>query len=342
MKKTALFTALILCFTILFAQAQLPVIDKVKFFENDTTVDATLAIDIGKLLSTRVKPEYLPASFTCKTQDSSITEKISVIARGVMRRQICYMPPLKLDFHTDSLSYLYKLGSLKLVSSCNPTDLYDQLLLKEYLIYKIYNLITEKSFRVRLLNLNYEDSRGKRKTISKHAFLIEDVKDLAKRNGCKALKDLKINGQSADRNQFTLFAVFEYFIGNTDWGVSANHNSVIILPNNDPEARPFVIPFDFDYSGLVNADYAVPDEGLDILNVRERCYRGYARTMEELNDAFLIFNQQKEKIYALVNNFELLTPRNRKDIIDYLDDFYKTISDPGKVKNIFIEKARTR
>jgi len=156
------------------------------------------------------------------------------------------------------------------------------------------------------------------------------------------LKDLKINGQSADRNQFTIFAVFEYFIGNTDWGVSANHNSVIILPNNDPEARPFVIPFDFDYSGLVNADYAVPDEGLDILNVRERCYRGYARTMEELNDAFLIFNQQKEKIYALVNNFELLTPRNRKDIIDYLDDFYKTISDPGKVKNIFIDKARTR
>ena len=297
-------------------------------------------MDIGTMLSTKANPEYLPASFTCKIYDSSITEKIRVIARGVMRRQICYMPPLRLDFHTDSLSQLYKLGSLKLVSSCNPNDQYEQLLLKEYLIYKIYNLITEKSFRVRLLNLNYEDSRGKRKTISRHAYLIEDIKDLAKRNGCTTMKDLKVNGQSTDRNQYTIFAVFEYFIGNTDWGVSVNHNSALIFPGNDSAGRPFVIPFDFDYSGLVDADYAVPDEGLAISNVRERLYRGYPRTMEELNDVFLIFNQQKEKIYSLINNFELLTVKNRKNIIDYLDDFYTTINDPGKVKDIFITKAR--
>ena len=139
MKKIILFAALSFVFTEPFSQIRLPVINKVKFFENDTLVEARLVMDIGKMLSTKANPEYLPASFTCKIYDSSITEKIRVIARGVMRRQICYMPPLRLDFHTDSLSQLYKLGSLKLVSSCNPNDQYDQLLLKEYLIYKIYN-----------------------------------------------------------------------------------------------------------------------------------------------------------------------------------------------------------
>ncbi len=323
-----------------FAQSGLPSIDRVKFFKNDSTIIATLSMDISKLLNTKSKPVYYPATFSCKIYDTDVTEKIRVIARGVMRRQICYMPPLKLDFHTDSLSPLYKLNSLKLVSSCNPNSAYDQLLLKEYLIYKIYNLITDKSLNVRLLNLSYEDSRGKKKTDLQHAFLIEDVKELAKRNDCRSLKDLKLNGQNTDRKQFTIFSVFEYMIGNTDWGVSVNHNTTLIALKKDSSARPFVVPFDFDYSGLVDAEYAVPNEGLEIENVRQRVYRGYPRTIEELQEVFAIYNQQKENIYSLVNNFQLLTVKNRKAITDYLDGFYKTINDSRQIKSVFIDNAR--
>ncbi|HRI21121.1 MAG TPA: hypothetical protein PLA68_09200 [Panacibacter sp.] len=322
------------------AQNQLPVIDNVKFFTNDTVFDAVLSADMGKLLNGKMKPEYIPATFSCKLSDSSITGQIRVIARGNMRRQICYMPPLKLDFHTDTLSKLYTLNSLKLVCGCKPNANYEQLLLKEYLVYKIYNLLTEKSYRVRLLNLDYEDSRGKKKTISQHAFFIEDAKDMAKRNDCKEWKKVKLNGLNTDRNQMTVFAIFEYMIGNTDWGISANHNSTLILSKKDSAARPFAVPYDFDYSGLVDADYAVPNEGLDIEKVTQRLYRGYPRTMQELDDALKIFRERKEQIYSLISNFELLTPNNRQTMKDYLDDFYKTINDPREVKYVFIDNAR--
>jgi hypothetical protein len=102
-----------------------------------------------------------------------------------------------------------------------------------------------------------------------------------------------------------------------------------------------VIPYDFDYSGFVNTDYAIPDEKLPIQTVRERLYRGFPRTMEELNDVLAIFKKQKRAIYDLINNFNLLTSKNKKDMINYLDDFFTVINKPDQVSDIFIRNART-
>ena len=339
MRNFFLIAVACLFFTSLLSQSKNGFIDKVKFFENDSILDVTFTTDMGKLLNTKLKPDYMPATFSCRIFDSSISEQIRVIARGNVRRQICYMPPLKLDFHNTTSPTLYTLSSLKLVCACNTSDDYDQLLLKEYLVYKIYNLLTDKSFHARLLNINYEDAKGKKKNISQHAFLLEDIKDVAKRNQCKDLKNVKLHSEYTDRKQMTMVAIFEYMIGNTDWGVSANHNTVLMRLAEDSTSRPFVVPYDFDYSGLVNADYAVPSERLDIENVRQRLYRGYPRTLDEVNDALSIFKQQKENIYLLINKFELLTPKNRQEIIDYLDDFYKTISNENQVKYTFIDQA---
>jgi hypothetical protein len=121
----------------------------------------------------------------------------------------------------------------------------------------------------------------------------------------------------------TIVAIFQYMIRNTDFGVSANHNIILIQTAKDSTARPIVVPYDFDYAGLVDAYYAVPNEGLPIENVRQRLYRGYSRTEEELNAALAIFNQQKEKYTHSSIILTLLTEKNRKNIIDYLDDFYK-------------------
>jgi len=339
MKKFFLLSVACFASVHLLSQGSPVVIDKVKFFENDSALDVTLTTDMGKLVNTKLKPDYLPATFYCRIGDSSISEQIRVIARGNVRRQICYMPPLKLDFHNTTSPKLYTLNSLKMVCACKPSVDYDQLLLKEYLVYKIYNLLTDKSFRVRLLNIRYENVNGKKKTVLQHAFLIEDVKEVAKRNGCKDLKKLKINSENTDRQQMTLVSIFQYMIGNTDWGVSVNHNTVLIQPK-DSTSRPFVIPYDFDYCGLVDAEYAVPSEGLDLENVRQRMYRGYSRTLDEVNEVLAMFNKQKEKIYSLINNFQLLTQRNKKEIVQYLDDFYETINNEKQVKYVFIEGAR--
>ena len=139
----------------------------------------------------------------------------------------------------------------------------------------------------------------------------------------------------------TIVALFEYMIGNTDWGVSVNHNTKLILSKTDSSQRPYVVPYDFDYSGLVNTDYAVPDEKLNITSVTERLYQGFPRSMEEINEVLDIFKKQKSNIYSLINNFDLLTSKSKKEMISYLDSFFKMINDPVELNDVFIENART-
>ena len=138
----------------------------------------------------------------------------------------------------------------------------------------------------------------------------------------------------------TLVAIFEYMIGNLDWGVPVNHNTRLILAKDDSSARPYVIPYDFDYSGFVSTDYALPPENLDVQNVQERLYRGFARPLAEINGVLGIFQGKKDTIYSLINHFSMLTSKSKKDLTGYLDDFYKTISDPQRVENVFIKNAR--
>ncbi|HEX5150637.1 MAG TPA: hypothetical protein VFW07_04280 [Parafilimonas sp.] len=315
-------------------------IDEVKFFEEDSIINAKLSMDISKFIKSSSKPAYMPATFTCTIGDSIVSEEIRIEARGNVRRQICYMPPIKMNFHNPASPKLYPLNTLKMVGPCKTNEEHDQLVLKEYLIYKMYNLLTEKSFRVRLLNLRFEDSKGNKKSFNQHAFLIESTKEMAKRSACKAFKNTKINTENTNRGQMTLVAIFEYMIGNTDWSVPGGHNIVLMQLKKDSTARPFVVGYDFDYAGLVNAEYAVPTEDLGLESVRERLYRGFSRTPDELNTAIAVFNDKKDSIYSLIKNFTLLTERNRGEIIQYLDDFYKTINNKNQVKSVFIEGAR--
>jgi hypothetical protein len=62
--------------------------------------------------------------------------------------------------------------------------------------------------------------------------------------------------------------------------------------------------------------------------------------MDELQAALTVFKFQKENIYELIRNFELLDSRNKNEMINYLDDFYKIINDPVQIQNILIDNAR--
>ena len=123
-----------LLLAILVTPARAQVIDPVKFFETDTVLDAALKWDIAKLIRTSAKPDYLPATFSCKVADSTVSEQIRLIARGHIRKEICYLPPIKLNFHNTTSPKLYPLNSLKMVCTCYENSNGDQLLLKEYLI----------------------------------------------------------------------------------------------------------------------------------------------------------------------------------------------------------------
>ena len=184
---------------------------------------------------------------------------------------------MKFDFRNPGSSQLSSLKKLKLVCGCDRGIESEALILKEYLVYKIYNLLTDMSFRVRLLRINYQDTRNKLKPYSQYAFLIEDVDEMARRNKCYEVEKLSFRSDGTSQEQMTLVAIFQYMIGNTDWAIPNYHNIKLMRPVTDSFSMPYTIPYDFDFCGLVNANYATPPEELGISSVRERAYRGYTK-----------------------------------------------------------------
>jgi hypothetical protein len=323
------------------AYGQPPRIDRVAFFNDSTMLNVTLLTNMNKLLRHNGKRGAdFPGNFVTHLADSTaVNDRVLLQLRGHMRLNFCYVPPVWVVFNYDDQSILRSLKALKLVSACKTSTEYEQYLLKEYIVYKIYNLLTDRSFRVRLLNLSWQDSAGKKKDLEEKAFLLEDIKEVAKRNNCKEFKNVKIHSYEADRKQMTMVCIFEYMIGNTDWSVSVGHNIKLITLPKDSTKGPIPIPYDFDYSGFVNTDYSIPDERLNLENVRQRLYRGYPRTMDELQEALSVFTAQKKNIYDLINNFDLLTPKSKRETIEYLESFYDLIKDPYEVRANFIDDA---
>jgi hypothetical protein len=205
----------------------------------------------------------------------------------------------------------------------------------------MYNLLTDMSFRVRLAKITYEDTKGK-KSYTQYGYLIEDVDAMAKRNHCKELEKVAYSQDQTVRSQITLVCLFQYMIGNADWAVPNYHNMKLIKSNDATKIQPYAVPYDFDYCGFVNAYYALPPEELGNKDVKERVYRGFPRTMEELQECLKIFNDQKQNIHNLISNFEPIPGKYRGEMWDYIDEFYNIIKDKKSVQREFIDNARTK
>lgn len=316
-------------------------VDSVRFFNEEGIIEMTLTTDIMQMKKEKGENIFQPATVSLRFPDSSvIQEPVSVAPRGHFRREYCNIPPIMVDFSSTNSPRLSPLGKLKLVIGCGKNGNDEQLLLKEYLVYKIYNLLEDKSFRVRLTKVNYVDTRNREKPFSQYAFLIEDDKDMAIRNSCIKKTKAQYATESTDRELMTMVGVFEYMISNGDWSVPNNHNIRLIYNKNNDFALPFAVPYDFDHSGFVNADYAKPNELLGTESVKERVYRGFPRQMAELQTCFDVFRNKKNSILALINNFSLLQSRTKKELVNYLEEFYNTINDKEQVEYIFIKNAR--
>lgn len=339
--KRSFLLLLILCLNgLLFAQR----IDSIKFFLDEGLITMDLSTDIKALQSQKGTPVFIPASVKMNLPDGiAYEEEIKVSPRGVNRRQTCKVPPMKLDFRVNPASPLSSLGKLKLVLGCGTNSADEELLLKEYVCYKLYNLVEDRSFRVRLMKVNYSDVKGRIRNYSQYSFLIEDDADMAKRNNCKKKSvHPAYNQEATDRNMMTMVTIFQYMIGNTDWAVPNNHNIELIWPKNNDEALPYAVAYDFDYAGLVDAGYAVPSEVIGTEKVTERVYRGFPRTMDELQLCLDKFRAKKEAMLKLINDFELISARTRRNMVDYMEEFFSTINSSKQVQDIFIDNARTK
>jgi hypothetical protein len=123
-------------------------------------------------------------------------------------------------------------------------------------------------------------------------------------------------------------AVFQYFIGNTDWSVRALHNIILLA---DSAGRLFPVPYDFDWSGVIATRYARPDTSLPIRSVEERLYAGFCGAPEEFAQIFAKFREQRAAIEALYN-LAPLDRGHRERALRYYEAFFRMIDDPRRIQ----------
>jgi hypothetical protein len=217
---------------------------------------------------------------------------------------------------------------IKLVTHCRNSDQYEQYVLQEYLIYQAYALLTDLSLRTRLARITYEDAAGREKPVTRYAVLIEDERRLAERHRMRVVEDTGAPVARLDPAHTVFVAVFQYFVGNTDWSIRALHNMMLLA---DSAGRLVPVPYDFDWSGVIATRYAAPDTSLRIRSVKERLYAGYCGAVEDFETIFARFRQHRAAIDALYD-LEPLESDHRERARRYYADFFREIDDPQRVR----------
>ncbi|GAB2455441.1 hypothetical protein GCM10011375_03270 [Hymenobacter qilianensis] len=296
------------------------------FFARDDIVELTLALPLQNILKDRgPTPGFHPALLTYRDTAAALkTTAVQVKVRGNRRKDptVCGFPPLLVSFPPDILGSPFgQVKELKLITHC----LSDTYTLREYLVYKVYNLLTDKSFRVRLCRITYKDNARKGRADVHYAFFLEEAKAMAARNDATLVpKQFFIGMEHMNQKDMATLALFQYMIGNTDWSVPYRHNIRMLSINQ--QVKPVAVAYDFDYSGIVMAPYAVPPEQLGITSVRQRLFRGYDFPPETYAEAIKLFNSRRPAIYNVYLSCPYLDQEEKLFATRYLDDFYKTLN----------------
>jgi hypothetical protein len=308
-------------------------------FAGEEVLQLKLIVNYQKLLKDRDDERSYHAgtlSYT-DTTGANVTLPLKVMVRGNRRRdpRVCRFPPLMLNFIRKEMpegTIFAGQNKVKLVTHC----IGDEYVLREYLVYKVYNLLTEQSYRVRLCQVEYADSLGKRKAELQYAFMIEDDKHMASRSEAKLItKKRVVRMERTDQRVMARLAMFQYMMGNTDWSVPFRHN--IDLMARDSLAPAIPVPFDFDYTGMVAAPYATPPPELGITSVKQRLYRGYTFPETIHRETINTFISLRTPIYALYRQCEPLSKAGLKQSLKYLDSFYSVINAPHKFEREIVK-----
>jgi hypothetical protein len=283
-----------------------------------------------------------------------LTLDVQIRTRGNsrLRSNICNFPPLRLNFRQSQVDNTVFEGQdrIKLVTHCQDSrDEYEQYILHEHVIYQLYNLFAERSFRVRLARITYEDTDGDRDTLTKYAFFIEPEEQMAARNGSEVLDVKSVRPPYLDPQPTNVLEVFQYMIANVDWSTFAYdrgkdaccHNTVPIRAATGPV---YSVPYDFDLSGIIMTRYANrlfgPWERFGIRTLRQRLYLGLCDFRPNLPFSYEVFNEKREAIYNLYRQQQGLDPDLVERTLEYLDEFSDVINDPGRANREMARECR--
>ena len=321
-------------------------------FADDSLLEVTIDAPFSTLMEVRPDKAELKGSLSYTEADGA-TKRLSIRlrTRGNFRRatENCDFAPIRLNFKKGEVRNTLFDGQdkLKLVTHCRTYDKeYEQLVFREYLAYALFRELTDISYGVRLLRITYFDTE-KDSELTRYGFVIEDDKDVAKRNGLKRVESRFLAHEDHDRLRQNLVHVFEYMIGNTEYslvnpepGRNCCHNADILSASEGP---PYVaLPYDFDFSGLVNAPYAEPNPKYPIRTVRMRFYKGLCSNNDLLPDTLRLISDKRDDLLGATENlYGLSSPANQaaRSVRSYVKGFLRIIDDPDEVSGRMIEKC---
>ena len=316
-------------------------------FSDDAILEVTMSAPFEQIMSERPEEDYVAGKFEFKSDDGASHElDIGIRTRGEFRRRkdICRFAPLRINFKKSQLdaTIFDKQDKLKLVTHCqNGSDRYEQSVISEYLAYRILNIMTDVSFRVRLLHVNYVYTDSDNDSVETYAVMIEHKNRLAKRIELPEKETPKILVGDMQAEYANVTSVYQFLIGNSDFspvsnspGASCCHNHVLFGLEEPPY---WSIPFDFDQSGIVNAPHAVTNPRFNLRSVQQRIYRGRCLNGSVLPDTLDKYRAKRPDIEGLVSNQPGLTKSRRKIILNYIESFYKTINSPKRVDSQLVK-----
>ncbi len=321
------------------------VVSNTALFQEDWLLEMDLFLDTRELcrLEDKSRCQDLPVrlSYSFNGQEEQNIQ-LMVKTRGSwrLRRDICTMPPLFLIFPEEQTEGTLFAGQdvLPLTTHCSSKlGKTDDYVLKEYLAYRIYNLFSENSVRVRLTFIRYRRPSDKKLPVPHYAFLNEHFHSIAARNGSELWETPRLDLALTDPMEMATMELFQFMIGNTDFSSLGQHN-MVLLRSEDGEVAP--LPFDFDFSGLVAAKYAGPDPRLPLQSNRQRLYRGFCYPDLDWDELFQTFIDRKADVFELLDATPGLTKRAQKSTRKYLNEFYVIVESPKKREKAIVRACR--
>ncbi len=307
-------------------------------FDDDTAIEVTLSGPISTVFADT--EDRRERAFVVRAQGKALPAKVRL--RGRSRVSVCAFPPLRLNFRTTDTgdSVFRGQDKLKLVTHCRNYDRAEQDLLEEYAAYRIFNVLTEFSYRVRLLHIHYEDTDGKLsdKASPRYGFVLESAAQLAERTDAEPVKLRGVPKNRHDLDQAALLYVYQYLIANTDWGLVKADYAAGCCHNVDlfeRDSQVITVPYDLDLSGLVNANYAFPDHQLRIDKVTQRLYRGLCTDRDVLSRAIERVTAGEAEITGILRDTPGLSEKNRETALRFLGRFFEKAAQREKLLDSF-------
>lgn len=285
----------------------------------------SLETDLNALLADKGAEAYQPALIRIQERDGGASEWLAEVRlRGKYRRRACDFPPLKIKFDKEDLGRqgLASFHTLKLVTHCLDDESASQeQIMREYLAYQMYRTLTDQSYRVQLVRITYIDSRKSREPLVRLGFLLESNKELAARLDATPLDTFGLNSESLDREAEHRMRLFQYMIGNTDWKIDMQRNLQLFQDNQTGAIFP--VPYDFDFSGWVDAQYAKPDYSLGLEEVQQRYFMGPAPDPAVLPVLFNTFQAAQAEWHDRIDRVHLFSGSTKRFLHKYLDSFFE-------------------